>query len=219
MEKLTISLRASSHMEKRECAAGEAVRSGAKLLRVLTVPPLMALFLVSALYIGMGKAAFGTPLRYFEAVFTLAILPVLAYPLCAAVPSLKARGRQAERNLAIVFSLLGYLMGALFAIFCKGTQLEMELYLTYLISGVLMGLSTFAFGFRSSGHACGVSGPFAMLTYKFGWGWLFGFLLLIPVFSSSLRLKRHRLSELIAGAAISVGALVIAALVVRLIMP
>lgn len=209
----------SSRITNGERGAGKALKSGAKLLRVLTVPPIMALFLVSALYIGLGKEAFRTPLRYFEAVFTLAILPVLAYPLCAAVPALKAQGRRAERNLAIVFSLLGYLMGTLFAIFGKGTRLEMELYLTYLISGALMGLSTFAFGFKSSGHACGASGPFAMLMYKFGWGWIFGFLLLIPVFSSSIRLKRHRISELIAGAAISVGSLVIAALIVRLIMP
>ncbi|MBR5949173.1 MAG: hypothetical protein IKZ82_11110 [Clostridia bacterium] len=194
-------------------------RSGAKLLRILTVPPVLALFLVTALYIGMGMEAFRSPIRYFEAVFTLSVLPVLAYPLCAAVPSLKARGRSFERSLAIVFSLLGYLMGTLFAIFGGGTRLELELYLTYLFSGVLMGLFSFVFKFRSSGHACGASGPFAMLSYKLSPAWLLGFLLLIPVFVSSVRLKRHRVSELAAGAAISVCSLIAAVYFVKLILP
>ena len=110
-------------------------------------------------------------------------------------------------------------MGTLFAVFCGGSRLELELYLTYIMSGALMGLFSFVFKFRTSGHACGVSGPFALLAYKLSPFWLLGFLLLIPVFSSSLRLKRHRLSELIAGAAISVCALFAAVLIVRLIMP
>ena len=73
--------------------------------------------------------------------------------------------------------------------------------------------------FKASGHACGVSGPFAMLSYKFGAGWLCGFLLLVPVFLSSIRLKRHKASELIAGAVISVAALAAAVLIVNRIMP
>ncbi len=218
MERMTMMLPGTED-RAGESTCQKARRSGAKLLRILTVPPILALFLVTALYIGMGKAAFRAPIRYFEAVFTLCVLPVLAYPLCAAVPSLKARGRKTERSLAIVFSLLGYIMGTLFALLGGGTQLELELYLTYIISGALMGLFSFAFKFRSSGHACGVSGPFAMLSYKLGAAWLIGFLLLIPVFSSSIRLGRHRLSELIAGAAISVAALFVAVLIVKSIMP
>ncbi len=205
---------------ERELGAARSVMSKiAKALRVLLVPPVMALFLVTALYIGQGAEAFAAPVRYFEAVFALCVLPVLAYPLCALVPSLRARGRKAQRDLAIVFSLLGYLMGALFALLGNGTRTELELYLTYLISGALMGLFSFAFRFKTSGHACGVSGPFAMLGYKFGAGWFCGFLLLVPVFLSSIRLKRHRVSELIAGAVISVAALAAAVLIVNRIMP
>lgn len=210
---------AQNGAKERGSACDSVRRKGAKLLRVLTVPPLMALFLVTALYIGMGEGAFRTPLRYFEAVFALCILPILAYPLCALVPSLKKQGRKTERSLAIVFSLLGYLMGTLFAVFGNGTRTELELYLTYAISGVLLGIFSFVFRFKASGHGCGASGPFAMLSYKFGFFWLFGFLLLIPVFSSSIKLKRHKVSELIAGSAVSVLSLIASVLLVRLIMP
>lgn len=197
---------------------GRVKHGAAKLLRVLTVPPVLALFLVSALWIGLGSEAFRSAWRYFEAVFALCLMPLAAYPICAAVPSLRARGRKAERSLAIVFSLLGYIMGTLFALFANGTRVELELYLTYIISGALLGICSFVFKFRASGHACGTSGPFAMLCYRFTPLWLLGFLLLIPVFSSSLKLKRHSLAELIAGAAISVGSLIIAVLIVRRIM-
>ncbi|MBR3299123.1 MAG: hypothetical protein IKI64_07960 [Clostridia bacterium] len=205
-------------MESSEGTRGIGSRA-AKLLRVLTVPPLMALLLVTALYIGLKEEAFATPWRYLEAVFTLCVLPLLAYPLCAAVPSLRALGRKAERNTAIIFSMLGYIMGLLFAIFGNGSRTELELYITYALSGVLLGLFSFVLRFKASGHGCGVSGPFSLLAYKFGWGWLLGLLLLIPVFASSIRLERHKVSELIAGAAISVCSLTAAVLIVRLIMP
>lgn len=218
MEKTSLHL-TGAHKGAGESAKQKARRGGAKLLRILTVPPILALFLVTALYLGMGREAFRAPIRYFEAVFTLSVLPMLAYPICAAVPSLRARGRRAERSLAIVFSLLGYIMGTLFVILGDGTRLELELYLTYIISGALMGLFSFVFKFKTSGHACGVSGPFAMLTYKLGALWLLGFLLLIPVFTSSIRLNRHRLSELIAGACISVFSLFAAVMIVRSFMP
>ena len=217
MEKLTTC--ASCAKECINEMEGCAQTSGAKLLRILTAPPFMALFLVTALYIGMGSEAFGSKFRYIEAVFTLCVLPVLAYPLCAAVPSLKARGRKTERSLAIVFSLLGYIMGTLFALLAGGTRLELELYLTYIFSGALMGLSSFVLNFKSSGHACGASGAFAMLSYKFGIGWLLGFLLLIPVFASSIKLKRHKVSELVSGAAIPVLSLYFAVILVRIIIP
>lgn len=186
----------------------------AKVLRIITVPPIMALLLVTVLYAVLKEKAFAEPIRYFEAVFTLAILPVLSYPICKLVPSLKKRGRKTERSLSIVFSIVGYLMGTLFAIFARGTRVELTLYLTYIMSGALMGLCSFVFRFRASGHACGSAGPFTMLAHQLGVGWVLGFLLLIPVFASSIRLKRHTVTELIAGGAISACSYFIAVIIV-----
>lgn len=190
----------------------------AKLLRVLTVPPIMALFLTTTLYIAMGSDVFASSIRYVEAVFTLTLLPLIPYALCAAIPALRRRGRKLERSLGIVFSLLGYVMGTLFAILGHGTKTEIILYLTYILSGVLMGIMNFVFRFKASGHTCGAAGPFAMLGFQLSPWWLFGYLMLIPVFVSSLRLKRHSISQLFAGAIISVGSLAIAVRIVGAFM-
>ncbi len=189
----------------------------AKVIRVLTVPPIMALFLTTTLYIMLGEKAFSAPIRYLEAVFTLTLLPVLPYGLCAVIPSWKKRGRKLERTLGIVFSLLGYIMGTLFAVLGKGTRIELILYITYIISGSLLGILTFVFRFKASGHTCGAAGPFALLNLQLGPWWLLGYLVMIPIFISSLRLKRHSVFQLLAGGAVSVGALAIAVQIVGLI--
>lgn len=188
----------------------------AKLLRVLTVPPVMAFVLTTILYTALGSEAFAAPIRYFEAVFTLTLLPVIPYGLCAAIPSMRNR-RKLERSLGIVFSIIGYVMGTLFAILGRGTKLEITLYITYIISGLAIGLTTFVFHFKASGHTCGAAGPFAMLTYALGPWWLLGFLVLVPIFISSLKLKRHTLSQLFAGMIISVSALLISIRLVNLL--
>ena len=188
----------------------------AKAVRVLTVPPIMALFLTSTLYAVMGAAAFKTPLRYFEAVFTLTLPPLIPYGLCALIPSWKQKGRRLERTLGIVFSLLGYIMGTLFALLGRGTRIEKILYLTYIISGALLGILTFVFRFKASGHTCGAAGPFALLNLQLGPWWLLGYLLMIPIFISSIRLKRHSIAQLLAGGAVSVGALAVAVRIVSL---
>ena len=192
---------------KRETALTRAETSAAKAVRVLTVPPVMALMLATALFLALGKTAFARPINYFEAVFSLTLLPMLPYALCTAVPSMRRKGRKLERSLAIVFSLLGYVMGTLFAILGGGTRVELMMYLTYLISGALLALLSFAFRFKASGHTCAAAGPFALLTYLIGPVWLAGYLIMVPIFTSSLKLKRHSVAQLIAGAAVSVGAL------------
>ena len=188
----------------------DAALKAAKLARVLTVPPIMALFLTTALYIAFGSAAFAAPIRYFEAVFTLTLLPVIPYGLCAVIPSWKQQGRKLERSLGIVFSLIGYIMGTLFALLGNGSRIEIILSLTYIMSGLLLGVLTFVFRFKASGHTCGAAGPFALLTYLMGPLWLIGYAVMIPIFASSLKLRRHTVAQLLAGAVVSVGSLIVA---------
>ena len=167
----------------------------AEIIRTITAPPFMALLLVSMLYIGLGSEAFVSPLHYIEAIFTL-----------------KSKGRKLERNLALVFSVLGYVLGAVFALFGGGTRIEIILYLTYLISGMLTALTTI-FGFKASGHTCGTSGPAALLVYCMGPLYALMFALLIPVYASSIKLKRHTLPQLIAGTIVPVVALMAAIMI------
>ena len=161
----------------------------------------------------MGREAFITPVHYLDSLFTLCLLPLLGYVICRAVPSLKSKGRHLERVLAIAFSLLGYLLGVAFALIGGGTKTELTLYFTYLISGLLTAICSFVFKYKASGHACGVSGPAAMLSMYMGPVYALSFAVLVPVYISSLKLERHTLSQLIAGTIIPVIALIAASFI------
>ncbi len=176
----------------------------AKIIRVATVPPIFAALLTTILYVAMGDAAFANRFHYAEAIFSLSLLPVVPYALCAVIPALKKRGRKFERMVAIIFSVTGYLMGAAFAFFGGGVQVEKVMFATYLCSGLLLAILSFMFGYRASGHACGVAGPVAMLTVYLGAAFLPAALLLVPIGISSVRLGRHTVLQFIIGSAVSV---------------
>ena len=112
----------------------EKLRGLAEAIRIATVPPLMALVLLLALH-GAGYfpgASLGV------AIFCLTALPILTYPIWFLVPALR-RGmlgskradcggvradvpalapgwRASQRKLAIVFSVVGYVAGAVYCL-------------------------------------------------------------------------------------------------------
>ena len=180
-------------------SVGKGKLCAAKIIRVVTVPPVFAALLATILYIAMGDAAFANRFHYAEAVFSLSLLPVVPYALCAVIPALKKRGRKFERTVALIFSVTGYFMGAAFAFFGGGVQVEKVMFATYLCSGLLLAILSFIFKYRASGHACGVAGPVAMLTAYLGAAFLPAALLLVPIGISSVRLGRHTVLQVIIG--------------------
>ena len=179
----------------------------AKAIRILTTAPVFALLLCTLLYFLMD-GAFASLRHYLMAVFFLSILPVLAYPVSAIIPPLRRKGRDGQRDLAIVFSVVGYVGGFLYALLGGGTGFEKVLFGTYLISGISLAICT-CMHYKASGHACGCSGPVAMLSVFVCPWFLFGYLLLTPVIWSSVKLKRHTASQLLVGSVIPVLAMLI----------
>lgn len=222
MERLTIESRGVLGSTDRRCGkrgletpeTGGVAKATAMVVRIVTAPHFMAILLSTVLYIGLGHRAFANASHYIEALFTLGFLPMLPYALCMIIPSLRKKGRKLERTLAIAFSVLGYVMGTLFALLGGGTAVEKVLFLTYLFSGVLTALLSFVVKFRASGHTCGVSGPAAMLVYYLGPAFIPFFALLVPVFLSSLRLKRHSIAQLIAGCVVPIVSMIAALLII-----
>ncbi len=175
----------------------------AKIIRVITIPPIMAAILCTLLLCAMPDA-FRNGLHYFLAIAFLVLLPISAYPISMIIPILRRGGRHCQRTLSIAFSVVGYALGAAFAFFADGTDIEKTLFLTYLLSGAFTAICSFAFKFKASGHACGVSGPIAMLVHYLGAPYMLGILLLIAVFISSLKLGRHTLAQLVGGSVIPI---------------
>lgn len=185
----------------------------ALFIRVITVPPLMALMLLVVLYF-TKTSFFGTPLNLILAIVFLVVLPVLAYPLQPLIPHFRGKGREGQRNLAMLMASLGYICGLMSALFLPVSKYLLIIYLTYLISGISLVLLNKVFKVRASGHACGVAGPIFSLIYFLGPWVLFGILILAAVFWASLAMKRHDKSELLIGTTVPTYALLLAFLIV-----
>jgi hypothetical protein len=185
----------------------------AKFIRVVTVPPVMALTLLFILYF-TKEEFFGTTLNLVLAIIFLVVLPILAYPLQPIIPGFKGKGRDGQRNLAMWMASLGYICGIMTALFLPVSKYLLIIYLTYLFSGISLVLLNKVFKIKASGHACGVAGPVFSLIYFLGPWMLFGILLLPGVYWASLRMDRHDKSELLIGTTVPTYALLLAFLIV-----
>ncbi len=176
-----------------------------KIVRILTVPPIMA----ALLFIILGLNKIVAPIDALLGVFFIGILPVLSYPLQPIIPYYKHKGREGQRNLAIIFSVLGYILGVTLAlIFEAPINTVVFIYLDYMLSGIILAAFNKFFKMKASGHACGLVGPVAMLLYfRLYIPAAIGLVLTVPVFISSIKMKRHTLLQLIGGSLITLGVL------------
>ncbi len=173
-----------------------------KVIRIITVPPMFAAVLLITVYIAFSHY-YGSIWHLLGGILFLTVLPTLAYPLQKYFAHFKDRGREGQRSLAMIFSFFGYLLGVVVAFaFSAPTQLKI-IYLEYLLCGVGMLLLNKVFKIRASGHACGIVGPVIMLLY-FGLyiPAIVGTVLIILVYVSSIKTKRHTASQLIVGSVI-----------------
>ncbi len=185
----------------------------AKIIRVVTVPPVMALLLLITLFF-TKEGFFGNTLNLTLAIIFLVVLPILAYPLQPFVPFYKDKGRDGQRSLAMWMASAGYILGIITAIFLPVSDYLLIIYLTYLLSGISLVLLNKVFKIKASGHACGVAGPIFSLIYFIGPWLLFGILILAAVFWASLSMKRHDKVELLIGTTVPTYALLLAFLIV-----
>ncbi len=171
----------------------------AKIIRILTIAPIGALAILTLLFISQGKA-FGNPVSYLLSIIYLVLLPVLAYPLQAFLPGFKKQGRDGQRNLAILMANMGYLLGIISISFLDSTKILWTIYLVYFFSGILIIIFNKLIKIKASGHACGIVGPVALGIYFTGFkGLIPGVLILLLVYWSSLKMKRHSITELLWG--------------------
>lgn len=178
----------------------------AKVIRIATIPPIMATALFSALYYHGG--VFENILQYIAAVIFIAILPTMAYPLQRFIPPFKYdEKRNGQRNLALIMSNVGYFLSIIYSIVFHVSTALLAVFLTYLVSGALLLIINKLFGLKASGHACGIMGPMTALAYLIGWQYLLlGVILLGLMIWSSLRLQRHTAIQLLVGGIVSSGA-------------
>lgn len=187
------------------------------IIRKITVPPVFAAALLMIAYI-IYPHYFETIWHMLGGLTFLCILPLLAYPLQKYIPRFKDKGRDGQKSLAMIFSAVGYLLGTLVA-FVTEAPVELKIiYLEYLLCGIAMLVLNKVFKLKASGHACGIVGPvLLMLYFKMYIPAIIGTLLIIPVYVSSLKTKRHTAPQLLGGSFIPLVSLGIISLIYFLI--
>ncbi len=168
-----------------------------KIIRILTVPPILALLMFTYLLFFVPEV-FPHITDYIMAVSFISIFPSLAYiiqlPLKKWFP-----GRDGQRTLAMILSVTGYICGLITSLLLHQPESLIFIYLTYFICGLIILVSSKVFHFKLSGHAVGSAGPVAILMMFRQWIFLIGIPVLVCVFISSRRLKRHTTAQIVSG--------------------
>ena len=183
-----------------------ALDKAAQIIRIFSIPSLFAIVTFLIIYFTKPDV-FSRVTQLFSAIFFIGIVPILAYAVHALVPSLRAKGRECQRNMAFAFTAVGYTAGLIYAFALNVSSSLKEIYLGYMVSYILLLVMNKGIKFRSSGHAAGIAGPLLYLIYFTSWITLpVCALLWGAVLWSSLRVKRHTKAEFIAGSLCSVAA-------------
>lgn len=168
----------------------------AQIISILTVVPILALFLTTGMYYFTNQIDIK---GYLLIVLCLTVLPLLAYPIQIIIPKWKVKGRAFQRKLAFILALIGYFVGFLASIILNVNKIVFLIILAYFISGLILSFFNGIIKIKASGHACGVSGPFVLLLY-FNWKIAVCLSFIFPlVFWARLSMKRHTPKELFLG--------------------
>lgn len=174
----------------------------AKAIRVITVPPLMV---TGALLLLWQEAdVFPHALDFFLALFFLAILPVLAYPVQMLVPKWREGGRNMQRKLAFLFSAVGYVGAVICAIVRGAVPNLLYIAVVYCLSVILLLLFNSFTPLHASGHGCSIAGPIIFSSCFVGGVAIFPLLFLYAAsLWASAYMKRHTVREFLLGTLIA----------------
>lgn len=168
-------------------------------IRGITVPPVIA-FLMLTYFLIRDVGVFRGFWEYALSVFFISVLPASAYVVHIFVKN-KLPGQEGKRTLAMIFSVVGYILGVTTALLSGSSKMLLLIYLGYCVSGAIILISSKVIKFKISGHAVGSAGPIAILL-GFGQGiWVLGLPVILSVIYSSLKIKRHTLAQILCGIA------------------
>ncbi|MFA9398618.1 MAG: hypothetical protein ACERKV_10190 [Clostridiaceae bacterium] len=171
----------------------------AKFIRIITVPPILVLSLFIILFF-LKDNIFKNISEFFLSILFLMLIPVLAYPLASIIPKYKDRGRDGQRSLAFILSLVGYAAAIIYGLISHSSNSLMLIYMTYFLSIVILTVFNKVIKLRASGHACSITGPLILLIYLIGWKSVLPCVIIFAlIIWSSLLLKRHTLKEIVTG--------------------
>lgn len=179
------------------------VQKTAKIVGIATIPPLFVLMVVTWMWVRGGIPGFDL-YWYLMTLGLLAVVPALAYPISYLVPSIRVKGRDGQRKLAFVLSIIGYIAGVIVGQMLHAPWLIRCLFWGYLFSGGTLALINILLRYKASGHACGLSGPITFMVMATGGRLWYLFLLLPLVFWARVKRDQHTIGNMLAGTAAGV---------------
>lgn len=182
----------------------------AQTLRILLLSPIVSC--LALVPMSFKPDIISSPTEVVWSVICLALLPLLSYAVWFALPSLRNKGRDAQRNLAMIFSFVGYAILFVLSLALSFLPKMQVFALTYLLSGGIL-LVCRVFKLRPSGHCCGVCGPIVYLAVFVSPWYAFALTLVAVVVWASKALQRHTVLQCVAGSLISPLSMIIAALI------
>ncbi|MDD4643033.1 MAG: hypothetical protein PHG99_06025 [Erysipelotrichaceae bacterium] len=173
----------------------------AKIMRVLTLPPIVTGFTIVFLYSTHNDISV---VELYVLFGCLVVFPLLAYPF-REVFKIGNDRRQGQRSVAMVFSVISYSYGYIWSLISNASMITKVFFSSYLISVIALLIINKIFKYHASGHACSTTAPLVLLGWQLGfWYMIIGMIFVGIVYFASLRLKRHTLLQLISGSSISV---------------
>lgn len=170
-----------------------------KVIRIITVAPVLAIIMVGVVAESC-EGIFPSPWHLVYSMFFLGVLPLLAYPLQKYVPVYKDKGREGQRNLAIIFAVTGFTMGCIMSFVFPASDGLQVIFLEYFCGAFAVLVFNKGFHMRISGHACGALAPVALFLYFGLYGAaVAGTVLTVLVFAASIETRSHTFFQLIGG--------------------
>ncbi len=171
----------------------------AKIIRVITVPPVMVGTLIILLSVLRTDVFAGFGQSLLTLLF-LAIIPVLAYPISMMLPAIREKGRDGQRNLAFALSAVGYAGGFVYGLAAHVSTPLMIIFGTYFLSVIVLTFMNKVIKVRASGHACSIAGPIGLVCYLLPPVCIVVSLCLYAaIFWASVHMGRHTVREFIWG--------------------
>ncbi len=180
-----------------------------KTIRIITIAPIIAAISLLLIW-SYNDDVFRSYNSLIACLLFVVILPVLSYPLQKVIPTYKNEGRKGQRDLAIIVSMISAMTGLWWATVNSFSNESKLIISSYLLASIFIYLFSKYTTINASGHACGTTGPIIYLLFFIGqWAWL-GILVLIVVYWSSMKMKRHTIEELLYGSFCALMAFILA---------
>lgn len=175
----------------------------AKVIRVVTVPPIVILIMLSILFCSFGEE-FATAGEFVMVVIFLSFVPSFSYLLAKIRKGTSENTREGQRNMAFILNFGGYLLALIIGKSIGCSEMLMCVLVSFFLAVMVLTFLNKVCKIRASGHACSCVLPYLFLSYWFrDLTALICIIFYVIEFWASIKLKRHTVSEFIAGSIIA----------------